>query len=91
MKLHQTTLIELSTAERQVLRAAGDRWAFAVTQNPQRTGRIKHLAKQLGIGPGTLRCWENGARRPTWAKFERWCALLGVAEIDLRLGGGNGV
>jgi transcriptional regulator with XRE-family HTH domain len=86
MKLHQTTMIELDDRERAVLRAAGDRWAEKQSGNSIRTGRIKRVSAALGIGPETLRQWENGLRKPTWAKLEAWCSLLDVAEIDLRVG-----
>ena len=74
MMTHLTTLIELNAAECAVLREAR-----------QRAWRVKRVAKALEIGPETLRQWERGLRRPTWSKFERWCAVLGVSEIDLRL------
>ena len=83
MKLHQTTLIELDERERATLIAAGDTWARRNTLCRYRTGRIKRVAKALDVGPETLRCWERGSRRPSWAKFEQWCVLLGVSELDL--------
>jgi transcriptional regulator with XRE-family HTH domain len=75
MILHVTSLVELTPAELARLRQAG-----------AGAGGHKLVARALGIAPRTLFSYEYGERRPSLAMLERWCALLGVSELDLRCG-----